>query len=74
VGNTDDGDIEELTGWRELLEANNDHREEVHEGVEAKRQAELNEAAVKGKVYALHLNPRYTTATAARHVALEMME
>jgi hypothetical protein len=74
VGDTDAGDTEELTDWMELLEANNAHREEVHEGIEAKRKVELKAAAVKGKVYTLHLNSRYTAATAARHVALEIME
>jgi hypothetical protein len=74
VGDTDDGDIEEQTEWKELLQANNEHREEIHDGVVATRKANLNSAAKKGKVFMFNLHPSYKAATAARHVALEMMQ
>jgi hypothetical protein len=32
VGDTDDGDTGDLQEWRELIQDNNEHREEIHEG------------------------------------------
>jgi hypothetical protein len=34
--------------------------------VKARRKKDLNKSAIKGKVYALGVNERYTTSTAAR--------
>jgi hypothetical protein len=66
VGETEDGESEELTEWLELLQTDNELREEMHEGVTAQRRKELNDAARKGAVYALGVNAVYTTSTAAR--------
>jgi hypothetical protein len=54
-----------------LLQTNNELREEMHEGVTARRRKDLNDSAKGGTLYALGVNAAYTTATAARHVALE---
>jgi hypothetical protein len=73
VGETEDGESEELTEWLELLQTNNELREEMHEGVKTQRRKELNDTARKGTVYALGVSAVHTTSTAARHVALEVM-
>jgi hypothetical protein len=75
VGETEDGDSEELTEWLELLQTNNELREDLHEGVATQRRKELNEAARRGTVYiyAVGISAVYTTSTAAMHVALEMI-
>jgi hypothetical protein len=51
VGETDDGESEELTEWLELLQTNNELRDEIHEGVATQRRKELNDAARRGTVY-----------------------
>jgi hypothetical protein len=74
VGETEDGESEELTEWQELLQTNNELREEIHEGVMAQRRKDLNDSARKGAVcigtYALGVSVAYTATTAARHVWL----
>jgi hypothetical protein len=69
VGDTEDGDSEELTEWLELLQTNNELRENLHEGVATQRRKELNDAARRGTVYAVGIRAVYTTSTAAMHVA-----
>jgi hypothetical protein len=73
VCETEDGGAEELTEWRELLQNNNEHRQELHEEVGTQRRKELNDAAGRGTVYAVGISAVwYTTSTAAMHVALQM--
>jgi hypothetical protein len=50
VGETEEGESEELTEWQELLQTNNELREEMHEGVTTQRRKDLNDAARKGTV------------------------
>jgi hypothetical protein len=73
VGETEDGGGEELHEWRELLQNNNEHRQELHEEVGIQRRKELNEAAGQGMVYAVGISAAYTTSKAAVHVAREMI-
>jgi hypothetical protein len=60
MGETDDGESEELTEWLELLQTNNELRDELHEGVAAQRRKELNDAARRGTVYAMGISAVYT--------------
>jgi hypothetical protein len=60
VGDTEDGDSEELTEWLELLQTNNELREDLHEGVATQRRKELNDAARRGTVYAMGISAVYT--------------
>jgi hypothetical protein len=62
-----------LTEWRELLQTNDELREDLHEEVRTQRRKELNDAARRGTVYAVGIRAVYTTSTAAMHVALEMI-
>jgi hypothetical protein len=72
VGETEDGGAEELTEWRELLQTNNELREDLHEEAMTQRRKELNDAARRGTVciYAVGISAVYTTSMAAMHVAL----
>jgi hypothetical protein len=75
VGETDDGDTEELLEWRDLIRDNNEHRErrDTRRGG-GQEKVNLNDAAKKGKVYAFGINERCTATTAARHVAMEVVK
>jgi hypothetical protein len=73
VGETEDGGAEELTEWRELLQTNNELRQDLHDEVGTQRRKELNDAARRGTVYTVGISAVYTTSTAAMHVALEMV-
>jgi hypothetical protein len=73
VGETEDGGGEELHEWRELLQNNNEHRQELHEEVGIQRRKDLNEAAGQGMVYAVGISAAYTTSKAAMHVALQIV-
>ena len=75
MGETEDGRAEELTEWRELLQTNNELRQDLHEEVGTQRRKELNDASRRGTVciYAVGISAVYTTSTAAMHVALEMV-
>jgi hypothetical protein len=41
---------------QELLQTNNELREEVHEGVTARRRKDLNDSARKGTVYMTYMH------------------
>jgi hypothetical protein len=75
VGETEEGESEELTEWQELLHTNNELREKMHEGATAQWRKDLNDAARKGSVYICTGRERgvHDGYGTARHVALEVI-